>query len=76
MNAVDKLQQKALTSGELGKMILEIVGALSVGITQEAANEIQEFARGFGIDNIFEYEAFNSAKIIGGKMRKQKKQKD
>ncbi len=75
LNAVDKLQQKALTSGELGKMILEIVGALSVGITQEAANEIQEFARGFGIDNIFEYEAFNSAKIIGGKMRKQKKAK-
>ncbi len=75
LNAVDKLQQKALTSGELGKMILEIVGALSVGITQEAANEIQEFGRGFGIDNIFEYEAFNSAKIIGGKMRKQKKAK-
>ena len=75
LNAVDKLQQKALTSGELGKIILEIVGALSVGITQEAANEIRQFGRGFGIDNIFEYEAFNSAKIIGGKMRKQKKAK-
>ena len=75
LNAVDKLQQKALTSGELGKIILEIVGALSVGITQEAADEIKQFARGFGIDNIFEYEAFNSAKIIGGKMRKQKKAK-
>ena len=75
LNAVDKLQQKALTSGELGKMILEIVGALSVGITKEAANEIQLFARSFGVSNIFEYEAFNSAKIIGGKMRKQKKAK-
>lgn len=72
LNAVDKLQQKALTSGELGNMILEIVGALSVGITQEAAKEIQQFAQSLGISNIFEYEAFNSAKIIGGKMKKQK----
>lgn len=72
LNAVDKLQQRSLTSGELGKKILEIVGAFSVGITQEAADEIQQFAQGFGISNIFEYEAFNSAKIIGGKMKKQK----
>ena len=72
LNAVDKLQQRSLTSGELGKTILEIVGALSVGITQEAADEIKQFAQGFGISNIFEYEAFNSAKIIGGKMKKQK----
>jgi len=75
LNAVDKLHQKALTSGALGKTILEIAGSLSALPSREAAEELTKFARGFGYSNLFEYQSFNSAKIIGGKMRKQKKAK-
>ncbi len=75
LNAVDKLQQTSLTSGELGKMISEIAGSLSALPSRETAIELTKFAQGFGYSNIFEYQSFNSAKIIGGKMRKQKKAK-
>ena len=67
--------KKALTLVEsLENDIGNCWGALSVGITPKKLQRMKynNLHKDLVLVIFFEYEAFNSAKIIGGKMRKQK----
>ena len=71
LNAVDREQQRSLTStrpGELGQIILELIEMLTA-LPSDPSNQLfLDFVQDFSFANEFSFLRTNSAKIVGGRM--------